>query len=191
MATSSNVNDNLADDSLVKASCKGICDVRWMAKCGGTKIVRSETLVVPNLAMSLLSIPALAQRNIATLFLPGIALMFDLKNKMTILGQACLHGDGLYYIGDHQDSIPDEYSELESFQISSVTVVAQSYAGPATSMVDLSDKDDSATHVDTAGHDTFGNEGTLSHVCDPGRTASRMKNTFGTSDLDMRCLSKR
>lgn len=86
---SSNVNINLADDSSVKAFSKGVREVRWMTKRGGTKISLSETLVVPNLAMSLFSFPALAQKTIATLFRLRTALMSNLNDNMNILGQAC------------------------------------------------------------------------------------------------------
>lgn len=50
--------------------------------------------------MSFLSIPALCNKKIGTLFLPGKAIIFDLENNCMELGIAMQREDGLFYIPD-------------------------------------------------------------------------------------------
>ena len=58
---------SLADDSSVTAKVKGVCTVKWQTQDGIEEVRLSETLVVPDLAMSLLSVPALVRKNILSL----------------------------------------------------------------------------------------------------------------------------
>ena len=52
--------------------------------------------------MSLISIPSVVKKNIVQLFLPGIAILFDLEDEYLILGYASQDENGLFYIDDHQ-----------------------------------------------------------------------------------------
>lgn len=60
----------------------------------------TDTLVAQDIATSLLSVWALANKNAATLFLPKRAIMFDMDKNYKILGQAEKYLDGLYHIED-------------------------------------------------------------------------------------------
>lgn len=103
----------LADDSKVKSNSKGIRVVKWKTEHGNVKVSLSETLVAPDISTSLLSIPALAKKDIATLFLPGRAIMFDLMDNFKMIGQATQDRDGLYYITDFQDRDQEPLSNSE------------------------------------------------------------------------------
>lgn len=108
------VTIKLADDSTVKASSTGVRTVHWMTDTGKCKVKLSETLVAEDVAISLLSVPALARKNIATLFMPEKALLIDLEADCAILGQATKDKDGLYYIADRQDQPLEPLSHDES-----------------------------------------------------------------------------
>ena len=43
---------------------------------------------------------------IAVLFLPGKAILIDIKDNNSVLGYSKQDSDGLYYIEDHQDEYP-------------------------------------------------------------------------------------
>lgn len=69
----------------------------------GRPVHLSDTLVSPKLAVSLLSVPALVDKNIGVIFLPGQGLLVDLENDFKILGFAHLKTDGLSYIEVYHD----------------------------------------------------------------------------------------
>lgn len=62
--------------------------VKWKTENGNVKASLFNTLVAPDRSTSPLSIPALAKKDIATLFLRGRAIMFDLQNNFEMSGQA-------------------------------------------------------------------------------------------------------
>lgn len=68
-------------------------------------------MVAMDLSTRLLLVPVFARENIATLFLPDMALFFDLQNNMRVLGREKKYSDGLYFIDDrssHKPSMPTE-----------------------------------------------------------------------------------
>lgn len=96
---------HLADDSTVSASKIGVRKVTWQGTLGSTTVSLSNTLVAPNIKTSLLSVPALVNKDIAVLFVPGKALFIDMLQGNTVIGYAKQRPDGLFYIPDKQHSI--------------------------------------------------------------------------------------
>lgn len=123
--TDCDVSIRLADDSTVKASATGVRSVHWMSALGRSKVNLSDTLVAKDVALSLLSVPALARKNIATLFMPDKAFFIDLENKNSILGQAARGSDGLFYIEDCQESVPVTPTEVELNTIAAMRAVME------------------------------------------------------------------
>lgn len=60
--------------------------VKRRTKDGSWKRNLSNTIVVPNLLTSLLSILSLVKKNIAARFLPDNAIMIDLADEFPVLG---------------------------------------------------------------------------------------------------------
>ena len=96
----------LCDVSKVMATEKGDRRVQWAGEGGPHTIKLSETLIADDIAISLLSVPALVNKGIGVIFLPGKALFVDLKDNMEVLATAPQAEDGLFYISDQQDSVP-------------------------------------------------------------------------------------
>ena len=96
----------LGDDSKVKATEKGDRRVQWAGEDGPRTIRLSETLIADDIAISLLSVPALVNKGIGVIFLPGKAMFVDLQDNMKVLATASQAEDGLFYISDQQDSVP-------------------------------------------------------------------------------------
>lgn len=90
----------LADDSAVRSSEVGVRPVRWSADGTTCNVSLSETLYVPDMTTSLLSVPALVSKNIAVLFIPGKAVLIDLDDDNNVLGYANQNSDGLFYISE-------------------------------------------------------------------------------------------
>lgn len=105
--TSANIKIKLADDSSMMATAKGTREVNWKTEDGNRKVHLSNTLVAPHASMSLLSVPSLVAKNIAVLFVPGNAVFIDLEDDFSILGYATQEEDGLFYVEDNQDVIPN------------------------------------------------------------------------------------
>lgn len=66
------------------------------------KVNLPDTLNVTQLTGSLLSVPALINKNISVVFLPRKALLFDLEHNLSILGIERQDDDGLFYIDDDE-----------------------------------------------------------------------------------------
>ena len=111
---------SLADDSKVNSRSKGVRTVHWKTENGNVKVSLSNTIVAPDIATSLLSVPALAKKNIAELFLPGRAILFDLEKNFKFLGQAAQNRDGLYYIDDQQESLMEPLTYIERSGVSAM-----------------------------------------------------------------------
>lgn len=79
----------LADDSTVTAIKMGVGKVVWHNKSGTTTVRLSETPVVRNIKKRLLSVPALGNKDIAVLFVPGKALVIVMLNRETVIGYSC------------------------------------------------------------------------------------------------------
>ena len=122
---------HLADDSTVTAKEKGVRTVQWQTQDGLDDVHLSETLIVPNLAMSLLSVPALVRKNIGVAFLPGKAILIDLEDDYKILGQATQDKDGLFFIGDDQEKDNAKLLKADNRVTAMVSVAKKSYCGGA------------------------------------------------------------
>lgn len=66
---------SFSDDSKVQSMSKGTCIVRWSNETGSVKVSWSGILFASKLSISLLSIAALAKKNIAALCLVGRAII--------------------------------------------------------------------------------------------------------------------
>lgn len=77
--------------------------------------------------MSLLSVQSLAKKNIATLFMPGKALLMDLEDNMKILGRGLQDADGQFYIDDQQNGPLVVLKRTERANIVTVTAVARAH----------------------------------------------------------------
>ena len=101
-----NVSISLADDSTISADAIGVRPVTWQGDNGPIEVTLSDTLVTPDAAVSLLSVPALVNKGIAVLFMPGKAVLIDTNNNMNVLGYSKQSPDGLFYSEDDQDKVP-------------------------------------------------------------------------------------
>ena len=100
---SSSLEIKLADDSTISFNMEGKRKVSWMTSEGKREVNLSNTLVAPDISMSLLSIPALVDKNIAVFFMPKKALLIYLEDNNSILGIATQSlRDGLFYIEENQ-----------------------------------------------------------------------------------------
>lgn len=115
----------LADDSKINGTSRGTRQVSWKTEHGDVQISLSNTIVVPDLSMSLLSIPSLVNKNVAVLFMPGKAVLIDLEDNFSVLGYATQEDDGLFYIDDHQNSVPAFNSRSNQFGKAMMAVVIQ------------------------------------------------------------------
>lgn len=93
-----NIALHLDDDLKIKATHTGFCNVKWNGQDGATAVNLNIVLYSPNMAMILLSIPALASKNIHTLFTRDMAKIMDADDGYCVLGIAPRGKDGLYYI---------------------------------------------------------------------------------------------
>lgn len=105
-ARSCNVDIYLGDNSTVAATHKGKLSVNWSVDRDETAVQLSDVLSSPQVAMDLLSIPALAEKGICALFLPSKALLIDLYDNSRVIGCAPRQEDGLYYIMQGGDCAP-------------------------------------------------------------------------------------
>lgn len=120
------VDISLGDNSKVHSSHKGIRKVMWHTQEGERTISLSDTLVSKKLAMSMLSVPALVKKNIASLFLPGKALFIDLEDDMKVIGTAAQADDGLFYIADRQEAVP-EVPASDTYAIRGMMAIAKEH----------------------------------------------------------------
>lgn len=78
--------------------------VKWHGQSGITEVSLSKTIVAPDIKSSLLSVPALVQKEIAVLFVPGKAMFIDLLYNNSMIGYAKHRADGLFFIADFQEN---------------------------------------------------------------------------------------
>lgn len=86
----------LADDSFMPVSQRGIRNVECKTKEGQTNFCLSDILNFPKLSMSLLFVPALAKKNISTIFIFVQAVLIDIENDLTIFGGINQARNGLF-----------------------------------------------------------------------------------------------
>ena len=121
------VSIKFADDSDVTADVKGVRTVKWQSQAGQQPVHLSETLVVPKLSMSLLSIPALVRKNIGVLFIPGKAVLIDLENNFCVLGCGRKGVDGLFYIPERQSGGDACMTTRDSTRVSAMLSIARKH----------------------------------------------------------------
>ncbi|KAI0557397.1 GAG-pre-integrase [Gracilaria domingensis] len=110
---------SLGDDSEIVAAERGSRSFTWNFEGISNSVSLSNTLASPELAISLLSIPALTSKRLGVLFMPTMAFIIDLKENLRILGVAPRQSDGLYYI-----SVDCSFSERRTSPHPNVNIVA-------------------------------------------------------------------
>lgn len=70
--------------------------VQWFETDASTKNHLSETLVVRDMASSLLFVPALTKKNISVISMRDKVLIVDLDDSFSVLGTALRDDNGLY-----------------------------------------------------------------------------------------------
>lgn len=111
-----NVNIAVADDSVTTAKKKSVRKFRLEGIDKPVTVSLTNKFLAPDAAMSLLSVPAIAEKDIGVLFLYGKAYLFGLKNINYVLGYAEPEGDYLSYVYDNQDEVSfDTTSDTTNF----------------------------------------------------------------------------
>ncbi|KAI0557487.1 Ribonuclease H [Gracilaria domingensis] len=87
----------LGDDSVVHATKRGVKTVHWTANGQQTEVSLSNTLSSSSLAMNLLSVPALTEKDFCVLFTKKRAVIFDENDAYRPIAVAPKELDGLYY----------------------------------------------------------------------------------------------
>lgn len=169
-----------AEDSVLKAAGKDVCDASWMTEHGSTKVSLSEPFVAPDLAMSLLSTLAPARNNIASLFLPEKTLLFDPDNYVRILGQAVQHDNGIYYIRDHQTNVPNGAFKKKGSQVSAMMAVSRAHMPQDAKGLDTVECMFQSCAAEDEGRTS---NGTTEHVCDPKKEKYRNKELLLASKI--------
>lgn len=86
------VHIQLADYSKIKTDSNGVRAVKWITKEDPLTVYLTDILVTPNLAMSILSVPVLVNKNVAVPFMPVQALM---TLRKTVISS--VYAEGLFY----------------------------------------------------------------------------------------------
>ena len=133
---------SLGDDSKIVANYRGSRVVTWQSQDGVTEVRLSGTLAAPDLAMSLLSIPALTEKGFCVLFLPQNAIIMDIEDNLRIVGTAFKDSDGLFYIPTDDKSFHRQVEESEDTIPKSMRAVIRSHAMVTEAEEDLSDDGD-------------------------------------------------
>lgn len=106
--TPANIGISMAEISQILAKTKGTRSLQWKTENGPWMISIYENLLAPTASESLLSIRALASKNIEMLLSLGKDLFFDLYDDFRIIVSGSQHSNDLYYISDRQ--VPIETS---------------------------------------------------------------------------------
>lgn len=119
------VNDTsiyLADDSVIFSTHVGDRKIDVRNDNGNIRIRLSDTLVVPEASMSLLSILALVRRDIAVLFLPSYVTLLDIRDGFKTLGYATENAEGLFYVNDDGSTLPPSTAKSSVARIRAMMV---------------------------------------------------------------------
>lgn len=116
----------LGDNHRIKAEFSGGRVVTLHHDGHETTVRLTQTLVARDPAMSLLSVPALAAKDIATIFMPNGAHILDLKSNLRALGVASRHNEGLYYMDDNLNTVTKLDTKVESYE-SSMSLVIENF----------------------------------------------------------------
>ena len=175
------VTITLGDDSTVPSVTQGTRRVQWQGEDGPVNVNLSNTLVAPDVSLSLLSVPALVEKGLAVLFVPTRAFIININDGNTIIGTASQGTDKLFYISDHADAYPDDQDDgVET--VRTFMAVTEPYV-PAQVPKSSSSSDEAeraaASDVDVSSHGGESESTTLSDVDVQPDTPTV---TFGTSN---------
>lgn len=100
--TPCDVSISLVDESTVQKNEQGERKVKWKGSDGPVEVKLTNTLVDPDVSISLLSVTDLVKKYLAVLFVPGKALIINQKDGNYIVAYTKQRPDGLYYIPEDQ-----------------------------------------------------------------------------------------
>ena len=176
--------------------------MKWKTEEGSCKIKLSNTMVVLDLAMSLLSIPSLVKKIIAVFFLPGKAILIDLEDEYSILGYATQDKDGLFYIDENQSDVPT-FDTNTTFPFKAMMAVVKKHSSNSQPVSEIKWKDDAEIWHRRLGHvkskaeiSTLVNRGKQPHVntriencetCGKGKFRQTFKGSI-TKATEIGCL---
>lgn len=148
--TECDISIALADDFIVEANEKGNRTVKWYSNDGPVKVTLSETLVAPDTTTSLISVSALVKKGINVLFMPGRAVLIDMKDNMAVLGYAKQVSDGLYYMSECQNGPPVSSFNEDKHQVRAMMALTKEPKNRSD--------DDSATDLESSSDSESSNE---------------------------------
>lgn len=119
----------LADESTMHSAFIGIRKIDLQTDDGPQRLSLSNTLVVPDAGLSLLSVPALVKKDIGVLFMPEYAILIDLKDNLAILGYAEQDQDGLFYLNDDGSTGPPVKRAVSVQQLRSMMAAVDRHFG--------------------------------------------------------------
>lgn len=113
-------------DFAVSATEKDTRSAHSKTEDGSMQVNPSEILIASNVAINLLSIPALI-KNISVLFMPEKVFPINLERKFTAVDCAHHNQDRLFYISNNQDSIPVHRSAHTDKKKTAMLAILQNY----------------------------------------------------------------
>lgn len=132
----------LADDSKVDVRFQSTRKGKWFGAKVSMNAHLSGTLVVLDMALSPLFIPALTRKNISVIFMPSKGFMIDFEGDLCVLGKTVQADNGLYYIPDSESAASVKMSRAEKRNAFAMMAIARSHAeGIATPFPELESKD--------------------------------------------------
>lgn len=84
----------------MRVTHSGVRKVRIQSEDGVRAVSLTDTLLVLDAGMSLMSVLALVYKGIGVLFLPGFAVMFDLEDADCFLDFAKQNANSLFYVAE-------------------------------------------------------------------------------------------
>ena len=175
------VSISLGDDSNVYASSKGTKAVTWSGPEGLTQVHLSETLAARDLAMRLLSVPALTRKEMAVLFLPKKALILDLRSNLRVIGIAQKDADGLYYINTDGS---DDPKTIDSSTDCAMIAVARQLIEEFDIVIRKNESTTSLSDTSSDSYDSSDTNSDISELNYNGYETTSSEEELSTSDED-------
>lgn len=110
----------LADESTIHSAFIGIHKIDLKTDDGPQRLSFSNTLVVLDGGLSVLSVPVLVKKDIRVLLMPEYAVLIDLKDNFAILGYAEQEQDGLFYLNYDGSTGPPVKRAVSDQQLRSI-----------------------------------------------------------------------
>lgn len=108
-----NILVSLSDNSTVEEKLNRNRSLLWKSDHGVNTVLLSDTSVIPEMSMILLSVPEMVNKKIYLLFMTEKTIIFYLENDMKILGDDQQDDDCLFYITDVHENSKSNFSSKE------------------------------------------------------------------------------